>query len=253
MRVVFLGTGGYHPNERRHTAGVLLPELGLLLDAGTGLFRLADRLERDDLTIVLSHAHLDHVCGLTYLLVPLHIGRIARLRVFAEQRALDTVRGHLFAPALFPVLPGCEFQPLDGAPSLDLAGRATVTHHPLISHPGGAVGFRVEWSEPGSPRRKSLAYITDTTVDGTYTEFIRGVDLLIHECYFTDANADWAAKTGHSHTSAVARLARDAKVRRLLLTHIDPQQSGDDPCDLTTARAIFPATDLAEDLLTVEV
>src|SRR6218665_3346441 len=32
---VMLGTGGFHPNEARHTAGILLPGSGVLLDAGT--------------------------------------------------------------------------------------------------------------------------------------------------------------------------------------------------------------------------
>ena len=34
MRIVFLGTGGYYTNDRRHTPGILLPDVGVLLDAG---------------------------------------------------------------------------------------------------------------------------------------------------------------------------------------------------------------------------
>ena len=48
-------------------------------------------------------------------------------------------------------------------------------------------------------------------------------------------------------------LAKEAGVGRLFLTHIDPQRSDDDPIDIATARAIFPETLLAEDLLEIDV
>ena len=95
--------------------------------------------------------------------------------------------------------------------------------------------------------------MTDTTVDGTYTEFIRGSDLLIHECNFADNMAAWCPKTGHSHTSQVAQLAKDSAVIRLVLTHVDPQHPEDDPLGIETARSIFPATELAEDGVGIEV
>jgi ribonuclease BN (tRNA processing enzyme) len=249
MRVVFLGTGGYHPNHRRHTAGVLLPEVGLLFDAGTGLFRLSERLVRDDLTIALTHAHLDHVCGLTYLLVPLHCGRLRRLRVLGTRRTLGAVREHLFAGPIFPVLPEGEWTAIDELARIELAPGVVLTHRPLPSHPGESVAYRLDWTEPPGRTPRSLAYVTDTCVDGTYTDFVRGVDLLIHECYFPDELQEWAARTGHSYTSTVARLAREAEVAELIFTHIDPQRDGEDPIGLDVARAIFPHTRLAEDLM----
>jgi ribonuclease BN (tRNA processing enzyme) len=253
MRIIFLGTGGYHPNERRHTAGVLLPEISLLLDAGTGTFRAAERLVRDELTIALTHAHLDHTCGLTYLLVPLHLGRIRRLRVLAALDVLAAVREHLFSQAIFPVLPTAEFVPLPESGEIEIAPSVVLRHQSLGSHPGGSRAYRVDERNASTNAPRSLAYVTDTTVDGSYTEFVRGVDVLIHECYFPDELAEWAAKTGHSHTSMVAQLARDAAVGRLLLTHIDPQRADDDPVGLEAARAIFPRTAIAEDLHVITV
>jgi ribonuclease BN (tRNA processing enzyme) len=245
MRLLFLGTGGYHPNERRHTAGILIPELGVMFDAGTCAFRAPPRLFSNELDIFLTHPHLDHIIGLTYLLVPLSLKQIDKCRIHASPTTIDAVRQHLFSQPLFPVLPPFDFLPL--AQQVDVAGgRGTLTHHPL-QHPGGSLGFVLEVDG------KRIAYITDTTVDGSYTDFIRGADLLIHECYFPDSLSEWAAKTGHSHTSPVAMLARDAGVKRMYLTHIDPQRSDDDPIDIAAARAIFPETYVAEDLLEVDV
>lgn len=242
MRIVFLGTGGYHPNDRRHTACVLLPELGIAFDAGTGFFRVPDRLLSPDLNVFLSHAHLDHICGLTYPLVPLHAGRIARLTVYGTQDTLAAVKAHLFAVPVFPVMPPYDWRTLPG--TVDI-GPARVTSVPL-HHPGGCIGFKA--AAPAG----SMAYITDTLVSDSYLEFIRGVDVLVHECYFSDDMAEWCEKTGHSRTSQVAELARRAGVGRLILTHIDPQRPEDDPIGLATARALFPRTDIAEDLLEIE-
>ena len=120
--------------------------------------------------------------------------------------------------------------------------------HVALNHPGGCVGYRLDL-----PDGRSLAYITDTTTDADYGEFIRGVDVLIHECYFPDDLAEWCSTTGHSSTTPVARRALEAGVGRLYLTHIDPRRPDDDPIGLATARAIFPETYLAEDLLEIEI
>ncbi|HTI50054.1 MAG TPA: MBL fold metallo-hydrolase [Planctomycetaceae bacterium] len=243
MRLHFLGTGGYHPNERRHTACLMLPEEGVVFDAGTSFFRVADRIATRELHIFLTHSHLDHIAGLTYFIVPILSGRIDRAVVYSTPEYLAAVQTHLFSQPVFPVNPGYEFRPLEERVALPGGGVLT---HCLLNHPGGALGFRADW--PG----KSLAYITDTVADGSYTQFVKGVDVLVHECNFSDDGAAWAAKTGHSHTSAAARTARDAGAKRLLLTHFDPQHPEDDPIGLRAARAIFPATELAEDHMEIE-
>jgi ribonuclease Z len=244
MRVVCLGTGGYHPNERRHTACMMLPELGVALDAGTGVFRIPGRLLSDELDVYLSHAHLDHIWGLTYLLAPLTTGKLKKVRVHGAPKYLDAVRTHLLADLLFPIVPAFEWIPLSEREIL--ADGSVLTHCPL-KHPGWSTGYRIDW--PG----RSLAYITDTTVDGTYTEFIRNANLLLHECNFPDELAEWAVKTGHSNTTPVAQLAKEAAVKRLVMVHIDADRPNDDPIDIARARAIFPDSVVAEDEMELTV
>jgi ribonuclease BN (tRNA processing enzyme) len=221
----------------------MLPELGVVLDAGTAFFRVHERLQTRELDIYLTHAHLDHVAGLTYFIVPMLNGSVQRATVHAAEPYLQAVREHLFATAIFPATIPYEYKTLEREEPLP--GGGVLTHIPL-RHPGGSVGYKLAW--PGH----TLAYITDTVADPSYLEFIRGVDVLIHECFFPDEKAEYCELTGHSHTSAVATLARDAGVGRLLLVHIDPQRPDDDPIGLETARRIFPQTDLAEDLLTID-
>jgi ribonuclease BN (tRNA processing enzyme) len=251
MRVQFLGTGGYHPNERRHTACVYLPDSGVVFDAGTAAFRLSARLEQEEIDLFLSHAHLDHIVGLTYLLVPLYQGRLKALRLHAAQTTLDAVRNHLFAEPTFPVMPDFDFRPLEDQSHIGLSDGGVLRHLPLVSHPGGSTAFRIDWPAADGRQTKSLAYVTDTVVDGSYTAFIADVGLLIHECYFPDDLVDWATKTGHSHTSAVAQLACEAQVRRLVLVHIDPQREQEDPIGIETARALHADTVIAHDGLEI--
>jgi len=245
MRLILLGTTGYHPNDRRHTACFLLPECGVMLDAGTGMYRAARYLETPELDIFLTHAHLDHIFGLTFLFDVTYLRPLRRVTVHAEAEKLDAIRDHLFAPTLFPTMPPCEFEPLAGETKLAHGGR--LSFFPL-DHPGGTVGYRLDW--PG----RSMAYVTDTVArpDAPYLEKIRGVDLLVHECYFSDELAQWAEKTGHSHTSAVLEVARRAEVGRLVLVHINPLATEDDPIGLDAARAVFPETILGEDLMELE-
>jgi ribonuclease BN (tRNA processing enzyme) len=245
MRLSFLGTGGYHPNERRHTACLLLPDLGVALDAGTGFFRVQERLKTNTLDVFLTHAHLDHVCGLTFFLVPVLQGQVQTVRVHGTESVLCAVREHLFAKALFPVDPPFEWCKLTEDSAIRLPDGGTLSWIPL-EHPGGAVGYRLDWPD------RSLAYITDTTAPGYYEDFIRNVDVLIHECYFPDEQHEWAQKTGHSSASEVARVARSANAGRLYLVHADPQKPGDDPVGLDGMRQIFPKTELAEDLQDIQ-
>jgi ribonuclease Z len=245
MKVILLGTTGYHPNDRRHTACMLLPECGVMLDAGTAVFRASQYLTTPELDIFLTHAHLDHVIGLTYLFSVTDVHPLRRITVHGPAEKLAAVEEHLFCDAIFPKRPPLEFRPL--VDSYELAGGGRLTHFPL-EHRGGSIGFRLDW--PGH----SMAYITDTVAspDAPYVEQVRGVELLLHECYFPDEQAEWATKLGHSHTTAVAQVAARAAVGRLVLVHLNPLSIADDPIGYSVAKAIFPNTTLGEDRMELE-
>lgn len=246
MKLIFLGTGGYHPNERRQTACLLMPEIGLAFDAGTGFFRVQPRLESRTLDIFLTHAHLDHVVGLTFFMVPLLSGEVDKVRVHGVPDVLKAVREHLFAPELFPIEPDYEWCELADDSCLEVGNGGQLKWIGL-DHPGGSVGYRIDWPD------YSMAYITDTTAPGNYQAFIQDVDVLIHECYFPDSMQEWSHKTGHSYASAVAKLAEASNAGTLYLVHADPQQTSDDPVGLAAIRSIFPKTTLAEDLMEIDL
>lgn len=245
MQLLLLGTGGYHPSDARQTACLMLPELGVVLDAGTAMYRVRDFLATETLDVFLTHTHLDHVIGLTYLFDVLWERETGRVTVHGEAEKLAAVESHLFDPAMFPAKP--KFETRELAAEVPLPGGGRLTHFPL-RHPGGSVGFRLDW--PG----RSLAYVTDTTArsDADYLEKIRGVDLLVHECHFADGWEEQAELTGHSCLTPTVELAAAAEVGRLVLTHINPLADPRCPLDLASARAIFSEVTIAEDNMAIE-
>lgn len=246
MKLLFLGTTGYHPNNRRHTVCLMLPEIGVVLDAGSGMFRVREHLETSTLDIFLSHAHLDHVMGLTFLFDVLHETDIQKACVHGTKEKLKAVDEQLFSEHLFPVKPPIEYRPLEG--DIELSDGSRLRYFP-VRHPGGAIGYRIDW--PG----RSLGFVTDTTADpeADYVKHIQNVDVLVHECYFPDGCEGAAEKTGHSCTSSVARVAKKANAKSLYLIHMNPLDESDDPIGLQSARDIFDRADLAYDGMNVDI
>ncbi|MEM7313634.1 MAG: MBL fold metallo-hydrolase [Planctomycetota bacterium] len=246
MNIVMLGTGGYHPSDLRQTACFMIPEEGILLDAGTAIFRARDYIQTNELDILLSHAHLDHVIGLTYLFDVLYKQSVERVTAYIEEPKIKPLETHLFADELFPIKPPFEFAPIE---SLTTVGKSNckLTTFPL-PHPGGSRGFRLDWPD------RSLAYVTDTVADpdAEYTDIISGVDILIHECYFADGADEYATLTGHSWASQVAKVAVKSKVGQLILVHVNPVLNVDDPIGLDTVEKAFPNTILGRDNMTIE-
>jgi len=245
MKLVLLGTGGYYANDLRHTACYMLPEIGVVLDAGSAMFRVAKYLATERLDIFLSHAHLDHVQGLTQLLGVLPESVQRQSVVYGAKEKLEAIRTHLFASELFPVPPAFRLEPLPELVPLACGG--TLRHFPL-SHPGGSIGYRLDWPEC------SFAYVTDTMAraDAPYIEHIRGVNLLVHEANFGDGAEEIATLTGHSCLSDVARVAVAAEVGLLVIVHVDPSFSDDAQIDIAAAQKIFPNTLLGTDQMEIE-
>jgi ribonuclease Z len=122
-----------------------------------------------------------------------------------------------------------------------------------------ADGRTVHGAELCSPpiSGRALAYCTDTTYCENSVLLARDADLLIHEATFVTEDAELARQAMHSTAVDAAEVARRARVRALVLTHISPRYAPGSQFEpdelLRQARAVFPATTLAQDFMVVEI
>jgi ribonuclease BN (tRNA processing enzyme) len=100
-----------------------------------------------------------------------------------------------------------------------------------VSHPGPTLGYRL------SVNGTTLAYIPDhepvlgVQLADLGPEWIsghalaEGVDLLFHDCQFTETEYVSRIGWGHSSVGHAVEFARRAEARRLVLFHHDPDRS----------------------------
>jgi ribonuclease Z len=106
----------------------------------------------------------------------------------------------------------------------------------------------------GAPRPgRALVYTGDTRPALSVVEAARGADLLVHEATFGGDELERAKETGHSTASEAARVALEAGVRQLVLTHISSRYNRDASELLAEARALFPETVIARDGMTLDI
>jgi ribonuclease Z len=103
---------------------------------------------------------------------------------------------------------------------------------------------------PARPGRK-IVISGDTGPCEMLTLAAHEADLLVHEATFAEEERERARETGHSTARQAARVALDAQVRLLALTHISSRYPGGDLRD--EARTVFAATEAPRDFDTIDI
>ncbi|WP_238085302.1 MULTISPECIES: ribonuclease Z [Pseudescherichia] len=106
---------------------------------------------------------------------------------------------------------------------------------------------------PAVPGKK-LALFGDTAPCPGALALARGADVMVHETTLEAEMEEKANSRGHSSTRQAARLAQEAGVGKLVMTHISSRYDNEGSQRLLAeCRAIFPDTLLAEDFAVVEI
>ena len=247
MEAVVLGSGGWIPTATRETCCALVreDERALLLDAGTGIRRL---LERRDLLagvarldIVLTHFHLDHLVGLTYLPA---LG-------LADPPAVWGPGELAYGSSTRSILERVIGSPFFGAPLQGTVG--DVRELRADENEVGSFELRVRVQErhadPTLALRigDQLGYCTDTALDPANVGFSAGCRVLAHEAWHA---ADTSEDAGHTAAGDAARVAEEAGVDELVLIHLDPRLDREDELAAHATR-IFSNSRVAGDLMRV--
>ena len=199
----------------------------LVFDVGSGVEGLNAQLKADgvkDFDIFFSHCHFDHIMGLPFLrplyqadaVVRMHAGHLGE-KVSCRDMVYD-----FMTPPYFPITPDFFYAKVDYR---DFCPPNVITPHEGITvstlrlnHPNGCVGYRVDYSG------KAFCYITDTEhtpgrPDQAVLNAIRGADIMIYDCTYTDAEFDYYVGYGHSTWEEGVRLCKAAGVKQLVIFH----------------------------------
>jgi ribonuclease Z len=121
-----------------------------------------------------------------------------------------------------------------------------------VTLPDGRVIRPEEVVDPPRPGRKVVVTGDTRPCPGT-VEAARGADLLVHESTFGDPEAERALETDHSTAREAGRVAREAGVSRLVLTHLSTRYDREPEPLLAQAREEFGEVTVAHDGLTLEL
>lgn len=223
----------------------------LVVDAGTGIRRLGRFLlsEKKDeslrIHLFLTHFHLDHIQGLPFF-GPLYSVE-TKLTIYADMEAeeIEKQLGSLMGGRFFPIqlretraqkkfkkVPRGGFE----------IGGCRITFCPLC-HPQGSISYKIESEE------KTTVLATDTEhpdqgIDKRLADFAAGSDFFVYDATFTPAEYE-AGKRGWGHSTWLAgtKLAREAGIRNLYLSHFNPDHL-DNQIDeiISSAQELFPQT-----------
>jgi phosphoribosyl 1,2-cyclic phosphodiesterase len=233
----------------------------IILDAGTGLVALGNRLIAGgkplDIDVLLTHFHLDHVLGLPFFAPLFAAGHDIRIWAGTSASRLSEIVHTLLSPPLFPAGPS--------------SFKATVTYHGFapgdvigiggglnvqtaaLDHPDGAVGYRLEIGPA------SLAYVTDTEIrpgpiDQGVLALAHAADLLIVDATYTEDEIAARQGWGHATWADALRLADIAGAKTLCLFHHDPTHD-DAAMDAlgALAQAARPGSIVAREGMTIDL
>jgi ribonuclease BN (tRNA processing enzyme) len=224
MKVIALGSGGWIPSDTRHTSCFLVDtgESLILLDSGSGLSRLSKYLDildkYDEINIIYSHYHLDHIMGLYYIS---NWSKEKKINIYGPGKALgfkscEEVISGLIKPPYYPITID-NFAKKVNIKDYDLQGfkigSTTVKIIPQI-HSGNSFGISLG---------DQLHYATDTiALENTFKE-AEGKKLLLHECWtiISEQNGN------HTSYEEINDMLTKFKVEKLGFIHINPNWKAD--------------------------
>jgi phosphoribosyl 1,2-cyclic phosphodiesterase len=211
----------------------------VILDAGTGIRNLPADLGADGrhIHVLLTHLHLDHIQGLLFFEPLFHAECAVTIwGPSAPGRSLQSRIGRYLSAPLTPLdvreLP-CQLDFRNCPVAQWTIGPARIRAE-TVTHRGPTLGFRIE--DAGT----SLCYLPDHEpalvgdLADLEPEWISGhslannVDLLVHDCQYTDGEYPAHMGWGHSALSQTLQFAHRCTVRDTLLFHHDPSHTDED-------------------------
>jgi phosphoribosyl 1,2-cyclic phosphodiesterase len=233
----------------------------VIIDAGSGIRSLGDSLMRTDIKkgpidtdIFISHTHWDHIMGFP-IFTPIYVpGSVLRVHgpITYEEDTLDKIIGNQLSYRYWPVrqeelAAKISYHHLhEGV--IDMGGGLALKTK-YLNHPILCMGYRFEYegkavvtaydhepfrnvfpTDPADPSYDEAAAAEGEQAAREENEkilrFFEGADLVIHDSQYSKKEY-LASKIGwgHSFFEHAVNAAHKARVKKLLLTHHDPNRT----------------------------
>ncbi len=209
----------------------------IILDAGTGIRNLSREFmaKKDDIHILLSHNHWDHIQGFPFFAPIYQPERNIFItpgltRPHQPNAVIEQMTGSLFPVHYDKLTSNIQIQPKGPDIQKWQIGSAVISRHPM-NHPGGGSSYLIEADG------KKLAYITDNELYPPYkkesdfldwVEFAQEADLIIHDAQYMLSDMPAKSGWGHSVAEEAVKLAMASRAKRLALYSHDPMRTDDD-------------------------
>ena len=209
-----------------------------IFDGGTGLRVLGKELLGQmpvEAYMFFSHSHWDHIQGFPFFVpafIPgnrFHIyGAITPNGSTIKERLSDQMHHPNFPVPLQAMRSDLKFNDLNPGEVLNLDGIRIETGR--LNHPNEAMGYRVSW------QNHTAVYCTDTEhypnrLDENILHLARDADVLIYDATYTEEeyNNPKSPKIGWGHSTwqEAVKVAKAARVKKLVIFHHDPSHDDD--------------------------
>jgi len=212
MKITFLGTNGWYDTDTGNTICSLIEtnDYFIILDAGNGFYKIDKYIKKEKpIYLFLSHFHLEHIIGL-HILNKFNFKQ--RIFIFGQKGTKDILNTIINKPFTIPFgkLPFAIriYELPEGMDNLPF-----LVESKLLLHSSPCLGYRFEFEG------KIITYCPDTGICENAIELAKNADLLITECSLKSGRhiKNWP----HLNPEDSAKIAKEAKVKKLVLTHFD--------------------------------
>ncbi|KFZ31262.1 hypothetical protein IDSA_00560 [Pseudidiomarina salinarum] len=199
----------------------------VLIDAGSGLAELSLPEMKAIRHVLLTHAHMDHICFLPMLLANIIGQQSEPVTVYASAATLDVLKRHLFNWEIWPDFtrlpdvdnPCLKMQAITDSDLLALDGMLIRPF--VVDHSVSTFGYAVRKDN------RQTVFTADTGYDERLVgqlDALGYIDDLILECSFPDHLAELARSSGHLTPQLAARLVEslDQSPGQIWVTHLKP-------------------------------
>lgn len=204
----------------------------IIVDGGSGIRVLGDELMKLEFgggkgkaSILLSHTHWDHICGLPFF-VPLFV-KGNEFNFYGVHDTLEQRLENQHNPWHFPVpwraLGSKKHFHIVEADKSFTVGTTTIRAHELF-HPGKSYSYRFDGADGGV-----IVYASDAEFKQLqhekikeFLEFFHGADILVFDTQYTLTEALAKEDWGHSSAMIGIEMAIEAGVKNLVMFHHEP-------------------------------